>query len=152
MSYETIYQHIWSDKKSGGHLFQHLLGKYKAYQSRSKDKQAGKGFIKNRIGIDERPHVADDKSIVGDWEIDRVIGKGHSGALVTIVECTTCFTVSIRVLMTSQQNTVTAATTALLTPFKSNVLMMTADNGKEFAHHEKMTESLKCDVYFADPY
>jgi IS30 family transposase len=29
---------------------------------------------------------------------------------------------------------------------------MTADNGKEFAYHEKMAESLKCDVYFADPY
>ncbi|MFT5838264.1 MAG: IS30 family transposase [Flavobacteriales bacterium] len=54
--------------------------------------------------------------------------------------------------MTSQQKTVTAATTALLTPFKSNVLRMTADNGKEFAYHEKMTERLKCDVYFADPY
>lgn len=32
------------------------------------------------------------------------------------------------------------------------VIAITADNGKEFAYHEKMTESLKCDVYFADPY
>jgi IS30 family transposase len=26
MSYETIYQHIGPNKKSGGHLFQHLRG------------------------------------------------------------------------------------------------------------------------------
>ncbi len=28
----------------------------------------------------------DAKSRVGDWEIDTVIGRGHSGVLVTIVE------------------------------------------------------------------
>jgi IS30 family transposase len=151
ISYETIYQHIWSDKKSGGHLFQHLRRKGKAYQSRSKEKQAGRGFIKNRISIDERPHVVDDKSRMGDWEIDLVIGKGHSGALVTIVERKTSFTVSTRVDDKSAK-TVTAATIALLAPFKGAVLTITADNGKEFAYHEKMTESLKCDVYFADPY
>ena len=151
ISYETIYQHIWSDKKSGGHLFQHLRRKGKAYQSRSKDKQAGRGFIKNRISIDERPHVVDDKSRMGDWEIDLVIGKGHSGALVTVVERKTSFTVSTRVDDKSAK-TVTAATIALLAPFKGAVLTITADNGKEFAYHEKMTESLKCDVYFADPY
>jgi IS30 family transposase len=151
ISHETIYQHIGSDKKSGGYLFQHLRRKGKAYQSRSKDKQAGRGFIKNRISIDERPHVVDDKSRMGDWEIDLVIGKGHSGALVTIVERKTSFTVSTRVDDKSAK-TVTAATIALLAPFKGAVLTITADNGKEFAYHEKMTESLKCDVYFADPY
>jgi IS30 family transposase len=40
ISYETIYQHIGSDKISGGYLFQHLRGKGKGkiYQSRSKNK------------------------------------------------------------------------------------------------------------------
>jgi IS30 family transposase len=151
ISYETIYQHIWSDKQRGGHLFKHLRRKGKAYQSRSKDKQAGRGFIKNRISIDERPHVVDDKSRIGDWEIDLVIGKGHSGALVTIVERQTSFTVSTRVDDKSAK-TVTAATIALLAPYKAAVLTITADIGKEFAYHEKMTENLQCDVYFADPY
>ncbi|WP_166426226.1 IS30 family transposase [Paraglaciecola sp. 20A4] len=151
VSHETIYQHIWSDKLCGGDLFQHLRRKGKAYQSRSKDKQAGRGFIKNRVSIDERPHIVDDKSRVGDWEIDLVIGKGHSGALITIVERKTSFTVSTRVDDKSAK-TVTAATITLLAPFKGAVFTITADNGKEFAYHEKMTEHLQCDVYFADPY
>ena len=151
ISYETIYQHIWSDKRCGGQLFKDLRRKGKVYQSRSKDKQAGRGFIKNRISIDERPQIVDDKTRIGDWEIDLVIGKGHSGALVTIVERKTSFTVSTRVDDKSAK-TVTAATIALLKPFKGAVLTITADNGKEFAYHEEMTESLKCDVYFADPY
>ena len=96
ISYETIYQYIWADKKSGGHLFEHLRRKGNVYQSRSKDKQAGRGFIKNRISIDERPQVVDDKSRIGDWEINLVIGKGHIDALVTIVERKTSFTVSTR--------------------------------------------------------
>jgi IS30 family transposase len=84
---------------------------------------------------------------VGDWEIDLVIGKGHSGAMVTIVERKTSFTVSTRIDDKSAK-TVTAATIASLAPFKGAVLTITADNGKEFAYHEQMTESLKCDVYF----
>lgn len=40
ISYETIYQHVWSDKQSGGHLFKYLRRKGNVYQSRSKNKQA----------------------------------------------------------------------------------------------------------------
>ncbi|MCF6346056.1 MAG: hypothetical protein L3J00_06255 [Thiomicrorhabdus sp.] len=29
---------------------------------------------------------------------------------------------------------------------------ITADNGKEFAYHEKITKALDAQVYFADPY
>jgi IS30 family transposase len=39
----------------------------------------------------------------------------------------------------------------LLTPFKRAALMVTADNGKEFANHEKMTERLRYDVYLQTP-
>jgi IS30 family transposase len=151
ISHESIYLHIWSDKRRGGQLFKYLRRKGKAYQPRSKDKQAGRGFIRNRVSIDERPSVVEDKSRMGDWEIDLVIGKGHSGALVTIVERKTSFIVSMRVDDKSAI-AVTAATIALLQPFKHAVHTITADNGKEFAYHEVMTEHLKCGVYFADPY
>jgi len=151
ISHETIYLYIWADKKRGGQLFQHLRRKGKAYQPRSKDKQAGRGFIRNRVSIDERPAVVEDKNRIGDWEIDLVIGKGHSGALVTIVERKTSFTVSMRVDDKSARS-VTAATIALLKPYEGAVLTITADNGKEFAYHEVMTEHLQCGVYFADPY
>ena len=151
ISHESVYLHIWSDKRRGGQLFKYLRRKGKAYQPRSKDKQAGRGFIRNRVSIDERPSVVEDKSRMGDWEIDLVIGKGHSGALVTIVERKTSFTVSMRVDDKSAR-AVTAATIALLQPFKKAVHTITADNGKEFAYHEVMAEHLKCGVYFADPY
>ncbi|MEY8204403.1 MAG: IS30 family transposase [Bermanella sp.] len=150
ISYETIYQYIRADRQSGGTLFNYLRRKGKAYQHRSKS-QAGRGHIKNRVSIDERPPEVDEKERVGDWEIDLVIGKGHSGALLTIVERKTSFTVSTRI-NNKRAETVTAATITLLTPFKDAVLTITADNGKEFAYHEEMTEALGAKVYFADPY
>jgi len=150
ISHETIYQHVRRDKCAGGDLHTSLRRKGKKYQSRSKS-QAGRGHIKNRVSIDQRPAIVDDKSRVGDWEIDLVIGKGHSGALVTIVERRTSFTVSTRIDDKSAE-TVTNATIALLKPFKDAVLTITADNGKEFAYHEKITKKLEAPVYFADPY
>ena len=150
ISHETIYQYIWSDKKSGGLLYQDLRRQGKRYQSRRKS-YAGRGHIKNRVSIDERPAIVEKKSRVGDWEIDLVIGKGHSGALVTIVDRATSFTVSKRVNSKSA-DVVTAATIALLAPYKGAVLTITADNGKEFAYHEQMTKALGAAVYFADPY
>lgn len=67
-----IYKHIWLDKRSGGALFKSLRRKGKVYQSRCKLKQAGRGYIKNRVSIDERPQVVDNKSRIGDLEIDLV--------------------------------------------------------------------------------
>jgi len=150
LSHETIYRHIWSDKSSGGQLYLYLRRKGKAYQSRAKS-QAGRGHIINRVSIDERPVVVDDKSRIGDWEIDLVIGKGHSGAIVTIVERSLSFTVSKRIF-NKKADTVTKATIELLKPYKNVVHTITADNGKEFAYHEKITKALGASVYFADPY
>ena len=88
---------------------------------------------------------------VVNWEIDTVIGKEHSGALVTINERSLRFTLSMRVKNKSAEE-VTRATIALLTPFKSLVLSITADNGKEFAYHERISAALDCAFYFAHPY
>ncbi|MDP0562519.1 MAG: hypothetical protein QS721_09445 [Candidatus Endonucleobacter sp. (ex Gigantidas childressi)] len=45
----------------------------------------------------------------------------------------------------------TKATISFLNPFKDIVRTITADNGKEFSHHEKISQALSADVYFAHP-
>ena len=150
ISHESIYLHIWADKRAGGDLYTHLRRQGKKYDKRRNGKST-RGQIKNRVSIDERPSIVDDKSRIGDWEIDTVIGKGHSGALVTIVERKTNFTVSAQVNSKSAAD-VTQATISLLRPFRDVVYTITADNGKEFAYHEKISEELGADVYFAHPY
>ncbi|WP_350608800.1 IS30 family transposase, partial [Pseudoalteromonas sp. MER144-MNA-CIBAN-0113] len=78
------------DKKAGGELYLHLRRHGKKYHKRSHGK-TNRGQIKNRVSIEERPQIVDKKGRIGDWEIDTVIGKGHRGALVTIVERVTQF-------------------------------------------------------------
>jgi IS30 family transposase len=150
LSHERIYQYIWDDKKAGGELYTHLRRQGKRYQKRSNGKQS-RGRIRNRVGIEERPTVVDEKSRIGDWEIDTVIGKGHSGAMVTIVERVTQFTLVANVPNKSAE-AVTEATIKLLKPYKKALHTITADNGKEFAYHECLTNELGAAVYFARPY
>ncbi len=150
LSHERIYQHIWDDKRAGGDLHTYLRRQGKKYQKRCNGKTS-RGQIRNRISIDERPEVVDEKARIGDWEIDTVIGKAHSGALVTIVERATQFTLVASVANKSAE-AVTAATIALLAPYKDALHTITADNGKEFAYHEQITEALGAIVYFAHPY
>jgi IS30 family transposase len=150
ISHERIYQHIWTDKRHGGTLYKHLRhsNKKRKKQYGSKDKR---GQIRNRISIDERPDVVAQKTRIGDWEIDTVIGKNHQGALVTIVDRVSKFTLIKRVA-SKQAEVVTEATIFLLKPYLDKTLTITADNGKEFAGHEKMKQQLNADVYFAHPY
>ena len=150
ISHESIYLHIWANKQAGGDLYTYLRRQGKKYDKRRNGKST-RGHIRNRVSIDDRPGVVDDKSRIGDWEIDTVIGKGHSGALVTVVERVTNFTVSAQVDNKSA-DAVTRATIRLLKPYKDIVLSITADNGKEFAYHEKISEALSTDFYFAHPY
>lgn len=150
VSHETIYLHVWADLRCGGLLYENLRHKRKGYQSRSST-YGSRGKIPNRTSIHDRPAVVETRERVGDWEIDLMIGKGHSGAMLTLVERKTRFSVAA-LLEDKSAAGVTAATVALLKPLKHNVLTITADNGKEFAGHESIAKALSCDVYFADPY
>lgn len=150
ISHERIYQHVWADKFDGGELYKCLRQSNKKRKKRygSKDKR---GQIRNRISIDDRPEVVSQKTRIGDWEIDTVIGKNHQGALVTIVDRKSKFTL-IKKVDSKHAEVVTEATITLLTPYLDKTLTITADNGKEFAGHEQMTNELGAAVYFAHPY
>ena len=150
ISHESIYRHVWANKHEGGELYLHLRHKVKGYRRRSHATDS-RGKIRNRVSIHDRPEVVETRGRVGDWEIDLMIGKGHSGALLTIVERKHRYSVAARIDDKTAQG-VTRATIALLEPLKEYVLTITADNGKEFSGHEAIAEALACDVYFADPY
>jgi transposase, IS30 family len=150
ISHERIYQHVWTDKRQGGELYKHLRhsNKKRKKQYGSKDKR---GQIRNRVCIEERPEIVGQKTRIGDWEIDTVIGKNHQGALVTIVDRVSKFTL-IKKVDSKHAEVVTQATVTLLKPYLDKVLTITADNGKEFAGHESIAEQLNAAVYFAHPY
>ena len=70
---------------------------------------------------------------------------------MSIVKRKTKYTLLSKVDNKKAQN-VTSSTIDILKPYSSNVHTITSDNGKEFAGHEKISESVNAQVYFAHPY
>ena len=151
VSTETIYQFVLSDKASGGELYKHLRQSPKKRRKRYGSGYNSRGHLKNRVSIDERPSIVDEKSRIGDWEIDTILGKRHKGALVSIVERKSRYTLIAKV---NRREAVEVGTVTLnlLSPFKDYVFTITGDNGKEFACHETITENLESSFYFSHPY
>jgi len=150
ISHETIYKHIWVDKRSGGTLYKHLRHSNRKYTKRYGAKE-NRGRMKGRVSIDLRPAVVAARSRIGDWEIDTITGKNSKGYMITVVERKSKLTLIKRV-PDKQSDEMAKAIIKLLRPYKDNVLTITADNGKEFTRHKKISKSLKANVYFAHPY
>lgn len=150
ISHETIYRHIYDDKRTKGDLWLHLRCQ-KPHRKRYGSGQERRGTLKNRISIDERPAIVEKKERIGDWEGDTVIGKCQKGALLTLTERASRFTLA-SMLPSKHADGITAAAIDLLGPHKGKRHTMTFDNGKEFAGHEIMAKNLEMAVYFAHPY
>ena len=150
VSYETIYQHIWRDKQKRGVLYKHLRHNGKKYNKRRSGK-AGRGCIPNRIDIDQRPAIVEQKCRLGDWELDTIIGKNHKGAIVSMVDRASKLTKLVCVTKKTAEN-IEQALVSKLSPIQQFVFSLTADNGKEFAGHEAVSKCLGADFFFARPY
>ena len=150
VSHETIYQHVWEDKRSGGTLFKHLRHNGKKYNKRSSGK-AGRGCIPNRVDIDERPAIVEQKARICDWEGDTIIGVKHQGAIVSYVDRCSKFTVLKKVDRKTAE-LITQATIEKLGQGSLPVLTITYDNGMEFADHGSIAKALHANTYFAKPY
>lgn len=150
ISPEWIYRYIYANKVQGGDLHSHLRGQ-KPYRKRYASGQDRRGQLKDRVSIDERPVAVDRKSRLGDWEGDTIIGRKHQGALVSLVDRKSSFTLIDKVTRKTAAQ-VRDAATGLLDPLKDLVHTITLDNGKEFAYHEDIAQSLDAEIYFAHPY
>jgi len=150
ISHETIYRHLLADKANGGTLYKHLRRSNRKRKKRYGSRNI-RGQIPGRVSIDLRPAIVDNKERIGDWEIDTVIGKNHKGALLTIVERKSKYTL-IHKLSYKRSRLVADATIDLLAPYQDKVFTITSDNGKEFADHQRISKQLTARVYFAHPY
>jgi len=149
VSHERIYQYVYEDKAQGGDLHTFLRcqkKRKKRYGSHSR-----RGIIPNKVSIDERPEVVEKRRRIGDWEGDTIIGKGRSGAIVSLVERTSRYTL-LKQLPSKHAEPVCAAIVDMLKPFKGRAITITFDNGLEFAKHETMSKALDASIYFAHPY
>jgi IS30 family transposase len=149
ISHERIYQYIYADKRGGGTLYKHLrCQKQRRKRSGVYDRR---GRLPNCRSIETRPAIVAAKTRVGDWEADTIIGKGHTGAIVTLTERKSKLLLMQRVADKTAA-AVERAVTTLLSKVADHVHTITSDNGGEFANHQLIAEKLRADFYFAHPY
>jgi IS30 family transposase len=149
VSHEWIYKYVLKDKQDGGSLYLHLRCKKKRKKRYGSNER--RGNLKNRVSIDQRPSIVDDRFRVGDWEADTIIGKAHKQAIVSLTERKSGLALIYKVDRRTKDKTADAIK-RLLSSISDQVLTITSDNGKEFGDHEKIANGLKCDFYFAHPY
>jgi IS30 family transposase len=149
VSHERIYQYVLTNKKAGGTLYKHLRcqkQRKKRYGVRER-----RGQLSDRISIEARPAIVAQRSRLGDWELDTIIGKGHKQAIVSLTERKARLTLIAKVERKTADQVATTIV-RLLSPHAEKVHTLTADNGKEFAQHKTIAASLDADFYFAHPY
>jgi len=149
VSHEWIYQHVYLDKRSGGDLHKHLRCQKKRRKRIGDYDRRGK--IPNQVSIEDRPEIVEQRKRIGDWEADTIIGAGKQGAIVTLVERKSRFTLLKQVARRTAA-VVEDAIIDLLQPYQMATHTITFDNGKEFANHQVIAQKLQADIFFAHPY
>lgn len=147
VSHEWIYGFIYRDKLRGGKLFKQLRHNGRKYRKGNRVKRL---IIPNRIGIEHRPKTVDTKQRPGDWEVDTVLGKQGTGAILSLAERKTKLYL-IRKVKAKSADDVREAMIQMLWKYRRHVHTITADNGLEFCRHEHVAKALKTEVYFAIP-
>lgn len=150
ISHETIYQHIWKDKERGGWLHAYLRGATKRRRKRYGHYDS-RGRLAGKRNIGERPAAINDRSEVGHWEIDTVMGTGSKDCIVTLVGCRTGYTL-IGKLPDRTMESVTTRATWLIRKHAARVHTITADNGTEFHDYKNIEQQTGVCFYFANPH
>ena len=92
ISHETIYRHIWADKRRGGTLHVHLRCANKPYRKRYGCYDS-RGRLAGKRPIETRPPGAANRSRYGHWAGATVLGDSQGGAcILTLVERKSGFT------------------------------------------------------------
>ena len=148
LHHETIYRYIYQDHKIHNGKqpdYESLIGclrirHHKRYKQRGKP--AKRQLIPNRVSIDHRPAIVETNTEVGHWEADTIIGKGHDGVLLTLVERCTKFVLIVKL---KSKNALALAKEAVkaLPRSKLPVKTITFDNGLEFACHQHIARQLE---------
>lgn len=150
ISYETIYLHIWLDKRQGGELWRHLrqaLKRRKRHHGHDR-----RGRLAGKRHISERPAEVEERSVIGHWEIDTMKGDDQGRhTVVTTVERASGY------LMIGKLARHTAAETTercieLFSRHEGRVATVTADNGSEFHSYSKIEAATGVEFYFATPH
>ena len=148
ISHESIYQWIYNDAP---HLIGNLVRSHQKRWPKGKSKSSRAHFITDKVPVSQRPAVANNRTQIGHWETDLVVGKGRF-ALKVAVERKHRFT-KLKLVKDKTALSSNAALVSMLMSFdKSLRRSITYDNGSENTDHSKLNLILNTSSFFCQPY
>jgi IS30 family transposase len=147
---EAIYQAIFAGRLGA------QQGKLRTGRCRRKRHRRGVASpnkIKNMRPLSERPAAALDRSEVGHWEGDLIIGRHMHSAVATLVERVSRYTVLVELPGGYKAPQLRDALTDRFSDLPPEVRKsLTWDQGREMTLHEEFGALSGVDVYFCDPH
>ena len=147
ISPQAVYDWLYAGDTHDRRFIRSLMTRPRTRRQPRAKTDCGRGRIKDMTMIDKRPAGAGDRTELGHWEGDLIIGKGGRTAVATLVERVTRITIHIKV-STRRSADVVAAIAQRMRAW--HVISITWDQGKEMSEHHELARQLRIDVYFAE--
>lgn len=153
LSHETIYQYIirdnslpFEDRKG----LRYCLRFHGYKHHRFKKSRMAERTRSRKNWIDDRPKSANDRTEIGHWERDMLLGKRGQSGFLTMIDRKSRYVVVRHVKHIDAKN-VAAATIEALRPHRRVTKTMTNDNGVEFQWDESLQRTLRIPIFFTQP-
>ena len=155
ISYPTVYRGINSGLFDREYAREHT-GKFKRIL-RHKGKRRHRQNIKENRGkfdishhINERPTGCTNRTRIGHFECDTVVGKKGKACLVTLVDRKSRYLIGG---IAKKKDAINVNNTIINKTKNEHVISITPDRGKEFSKHKELSKKMNdIKIYFPDPY
>ena len=156
ISSKTIYRAIYAgmfdtpeQRRSKGNrgAIRHLRHRGKSRHSKNYEEKRGKIPISNELSA--RPVASNERTRLGDFEADTVLGQPDKACLLTLVDRKSRFLISRRLAKKNSSLVVQAIIDALK---DETVYSITPDRGKEFSKNDLITKVTGFEFYFPLPH
>lgn len=155
VSYGTIYRALHCGLMEPPGTYPNRWGNYPLerklrHKNHSRGKTENRGKLKIPNHIDERPVSAANRSRLGHFEADTLLGKRASDFMVVLVDRKARYLL-IRKCRAFTSDAVADALIGMLTPYANQLRSITPDRGREFKKHTLISGALGTKLYYPDP-
>lgn len=152
ISHETIYKFIYDKDYKHLRLWEYLPMKRK-YRKSKRWRKVKKTKIPNRIGINERPEIINERKEFGHWESDTVEWERWSWCCLHVSVERVSRKVNIRKIKRKWARETSDAMIEIFNQYpKYAVKTATPDNWCEFTLREEVRDNTWIEFYFTNPY
>ena len=149
ISHEAVYQYIYENAPE---LKKYLPRSHRMRRKRRTGRVNSVNRIPERIGIDQRPEQADNRSQCGHWEADTAVSRQSLASLAVLAERVSRLTKLKKINRNNAEDFSKAIIDRLESVVPAKRKTITYDNGKENMNHQHINASLGTQSFFCNPY